>query len=102
MTKCETDCREELIGMMVTKAGLKWAVGIIVTCIIALWSVGYTVGSKDIQRREAAIHSNTLSINKTREETGAKIAEMAANIKAIKDSQDLMLQAFGIKKEKNK
>lgn len=95
--KCETECREELMGMMVTKTSLRWAVGIIITCVIAVWAAGNVVESQGVQRREAAIQSNTIAIAKTREETGAKIAEMAANIQAIKENQELMLKTFGIK-----
>jgi len=76
----------------VTRAGVRWAIGIIVTAMIAMWGIGYTVSSTGIQRREIAIKDNTIAISNTR----AEIAAMASDIKSIKESVNLLLGAFRI------
>ena len=101
--KCLSDCREDLIAKIeskVSKGSTLKLTGLAVTIILALWGIGYTISLRGIERRETQIQSNTIAINRTREETGVKLAEIVANIQAIKESQDLLLHTFGIKKNK--
>ena len=76
----------------ITRAGVRWAIWIIVTAIIAAWGIGYTVSATNVQRREAAIKDNTIAISNTR----AEVAAMASDVKSIKESVNLLLGAFRI------
>lgn len=95
--KCETECREDLISKIeckVSKGSMFKITGVIVTIIIALWSIGYTIGSKDVERRETAIQINTKTIGQTREEVSA----IAATLKSIEHSQATILRILREKK----
>ena len=95
--RCETECREDLISKiecMVSKGSMFKIAGIIITIIIALWSIGYTIGSKDVERRESAIQSNTKTIGQTREEVSA----IAGTLKNIEQSQVTILRILREKK----
>jgi len=107
--KCASDCREDLIGKITVvdeskpdkkdiKGWIKWVVSIIGAIIVFVWSVGFAINNRGVDRQEAKIEKNTANITKTREE----MISMSVNIILIKESQDLMLQAFGIKKGKDK
>lgn len=89
--RCETECREDLISKIeckVSRGSMFKVTGIIVTIIITLWTIGYTIGSKDVERREAAIQNNTKTIGQTREEVSA----IAAMLKNIEQSQATILR----------
>uniref|UniRef100_A0A6M3JVR0 Uncharacterized protein n=1 Tax=viral metagenome TaxID=1070528 RepID=A0A6M3JVR0_9ZZZZ len=94
--KCESECREDLIARIdgrISKTTTFKAAGLIITLILALWGIGYTINSAGVERREAAIQKNSDTITKTREE----LVSMAADIRLIRENQEALLTALGIK-----
>jgi len=89
--KCETNCREDLMDRIderVMKASMIKMTALIVTVIIALWGIGYTISSKATSRREAAIASNAAAIVLSKE----RMATLTKTIENIEKTQTLILQ----------
>ena len=89
--KCESECREDLISKIeckVSSGSVLKVSGIAITIIIALWGIGYTIGSKDVARRESSILQNTKDISQTREE----VSSIASTLRIIEQSQAMILR----------
>jgi len=89
--KCETDCREDLLGRIgerITKLSMMKMTALIVTIIITLWGIGYTISSKDVARREAVIAANTAAIVISKE----RMATVTKAIENIEKTQMIILQ----------
>ena len=88
---CDTDCREDLIAKLeckVSRGGMFKLTGLIVTIVIALWGIGYTITSRGIDKRETDIKDNHKSISQTREE----VAAINATLQNIERSQSTILR----------
>lgn len=72
----------------ITRAGVRWAIGIIVTAIIALWGMGYAISVRGIDKREKMIEKNTDSIVVIKERQAA----MAESIKNIDKTTLIILR----------
>ena len=88
---CDTDCREDLIAKLeckVSRGGMFKLTGLIVTIVIALWGIGYTINTRGIDKRETDIKENHKSISQTREE----VAAINATLQNIERSQSVILR----------
>jgi len=96
--KCPSGCKDDLtnkIECKVSKSSLAKMAGIIVIIVTCIWTIGYSVASKDTSRRETAIQHNTQTIANTREKLSSIDATLAIIQKTqnrIQDTQQQILR----------